>query len=129
MIEFRNRRFLCIVATLATIASSHRSDAFVLSPQQQTSVTRTAATKLHFGPIPFQEKPAANLNQASTVIQDRIPTESSSDDTILILTDEEFTAALERARQMDREYGVWSTPSQRAWEEVDKLYAVMGGVQ
>ena len=126
MIEFRNRRLLCIVATLATIASSYRSDAFVLSPQQ-TSAMRTSATKLHFGPNPFQDKPAANLNQASTVIQDRIPTESS-DDTIL-LTDDEFTAALERAKLMDREYGVWSAPSQRAWEEVDKLYAIMGGVQ
>lgn len=125
-IEFRNRRqLLCIAATLAATASSHsRSDAFVLSPQHQNSIT-TRSTALNFGPTPFQDKSSANLNQASTVIQDRIPIEKT-DDTIL-LTDDEFTKALETAKQMDREYGVWSTPSQRAWEVVDRLYATMGG--
>ena len=127
MIEFRNRHLLCIVATLAAIASSRQVDAFVLPPKQTSTVRAAYETNLYFGPTAFQDKFGANLNQASTVIQDRIPTEAS-DDTVL-LTDAEFTAALERAKQMDREYGVWSVPSQRAWEEVDKLYATKGGVQ
>ena len=35
----------------------------------------------------------------------------------------EFTSALEKAREMDKRYGLCTEPSQQAWSAVDSLYA------
>ena len=94
-----------------------------LRAQKKHISTSTASTNLHFVPnTAYQEKQSSsNVKQASTVHLDHM-----KEDTVDIMADADFMAALERAKQMDRQYGVWSAPSQQAWEAVDQLYAQKG---
>ena len=119
MIE--RKQILCVIAVL--IANVSTIDAFTMSTGAKNHIsTSTASTNLHFGPnTAYQEKQSSNVKQASTVHLDHM-----KEDTVDIMADAEFMAALERAKQMDRQYGVWSAPSQQAWEAVDQLYAQMG---
>ena len=119
MIE--RKHIACVLAAL--IANVSTIDAFTMSTGTRNHIsTSTASTNLHFGPnTAYQEKQSSNVKQASTVHLDHM-----KEDTVDIMADADFMAALERAKQMDRQYGVWSVPSQQAWETVDQLYAQKG---
>ena len=120
MIE--RKQVLCVLAIL--IANVSTIDAFTMSTGARNHISiSTASTDLHFGPnTAYQEKQHSNaVKQATTVHLDHM-----KEDTVDIMADADFMAALERAKQMDRQYGVWSVPSQQAWETVDQLYAQKG---
>ena len=120
MIE--RKQILCVLAVL--VANVSTTDAFTVSTGAKKHIsTSTASTNLHFVPnTAYQEKQSSsNVKQASTVHLDHM-----KEDTVDIMADADFMAALERAKQMDRQYGAWSAPSQQAWEAVDQLYAQKG---
>mmetsp|Transcript_26312 Transcript_26312/g.75963 ORF Transcript_26312/g.75963 Transcript_26312/m.75963 type:complete len:123 (-) Transcript_26312:336-704(-) len=116
MIE--RKQILCVVAAL--IANMSTSDAFIMVANAKHHVsTTTASTDLQFGPNTAYQEKSSNVKQATTVHLDHMREDTAGD----IMADAEFMNALEHAKQMDREYGVWSTPSKSAWEEVDSIFA------
>lgn len=121
MIERRQKRTLvCGLAVL--VANASTSDAFTMRTSAKVASAAAASTGLHFGPSTAYQEKSSNVKQASTVHLDHM----KEKDTVDVMADADFMRALEIAQRMDREHGVWSAPSQQAWEAVDQLYAELG---
>lgn len=99
--------------------------AFTIIPSPTVSHRPMGSVSLlFFTPTGYQDNAESGLLDLKR--KKEAPDENPSPDEE-ILRDDAFTAALDRAKQMDRHYGVWSESSRRAWEDVDRIFASMGG--